>query len=109
MLLTGLEAELLSDLAPPEPEEMAGLPAGWDAPDERADGAESSAPVDAPPPAASIEAEIWEALQIEVGRSAGPAASDEGRYAPPLVRTWSAGCRLVPDIRAIGAGRLAAQ
>jgi hypothetical protein len=79
MLLTGLEAELLSDLAPPEPEEVAGLPAGWDAPDAQGDGAELSAPVDAPLPAASIEAEIWEALQIEVGRVAGaaPATRDD--------------------------------
>jgi hypothetical protein len=73
MLLTGLEAELLSDLAP-RLEEIAGLPAGWDAPDEQAEGgAGLSAAVDAPTTAPSIEAEIWEALQIEVGRSAGAA------------------------------------
>jgi hypothetical protein len=79
MLLTGLEAELLSDLVPPEPADMAGLPAGWDASDEQGDGGELSAPVEAPPPAASIEAEIWEALQIEVGRAAGaaPATRDD--------------------------------
>jgi hypothetical protein len=79
MLLTGLEAELLSDLVSPEPADMADLPAGWDAPDEEGDGGELSAPVEAPPPAASIEAEIWEALQLEVGRAAGaaPATRDD--------------------------------
>ena len=85
MLLTGLEAELLSDLAPPEPGEMAGLPDGWDAPDAQGDGAELPAPVDAPLPAASIEAGIWEALQIEVGRSAGPPPPTKDDKPAPLV------------------------
>jgi hypothetical protein len=77
MLLTGLEAELLSDLAPPRSEEAADLHAGRDAPEEQGDGSERLAPADIPLPAASIEAEIWEALQLEVGRSLGAAATED--------------------------------
>jgi hypothetical protein len=76
LLLTGLEAELLADLAPPGAEDMADLPDGWDVAGDRGDG-EPPAAVDAETPAASIEAEIWEALQIEVGRAAGQPTTTE--------------------------------
>jgi hypothetical protein len=78
MLLTGLEAELLSGFAPSDPAEFVDLPVGWDLPAEPGDGGEAPAETETPEPAASIEAEIWEALQIEVGRAAShaPATKD---------------------------------
>jgi hypothetical protein len=72
MLLTGLEAELLSDLAPSGPADFVGLPDGWDLPAEEGEGPDPPAAEEPPEPAASIEAGIWEALQVGVGRSAGP-------------------------------------
>lgn len=78
MLLTGLEAELLSDLAPSDPGAFVDLPEGWDLPGE-SDGGASPEQSDEPEPAASIEADIWEALQIEVGKAVGtpPARRDD--------------------------------
>lgn len=77
-LVIGLEAELLPAAGAADGAGgMARLPAGAHAPGGTGQpgGSELSAPVGSPVPAATFEAEIWQALQIGVGRSAAPAAA----------------------------------
>lgn len=78
MLLTGLEAELLSEHASSAPAAFVELPAGWDSPGGQGDDGEPPAQEAPSEPASSIEADIWEALQIEVGRTVATPPAKQG-------------------------------
>jgi len=78
MLLTGLEAELLPDAAASEAMAFVDLPVGWDLAGEPGDVVESPAEDAASEPVSSIEADIWEALQIEVRRTVGTPQAKPG-------------------------------